>query len=121
MREEIQRDRGDELADVPQVGSYVAQADAAYEQADEVRERLARVSGTGTAARGDVRVTVGMGGRLTGVVIGGRATELSGEALSAEIMTAASLAEKIAAREVHSIASTYYPDIDAWKPFLGES
>lgn len=67
-----------------------------------------------------MRVTVGLGGRLTGVVIAGRATELSGEALSAEIMTAASLAEKAAAREVHSVASTYYPDNEMWNQFTGE-
>ena len=105
----------------PQVWSDAARADEAYEQAHEVRERLARVSGSGTAARGDVRVTVGMGGRLTGVVIAGRAMEFSGEALSAEIMTAASLAEQAAAREVHSITTHYYPDHELWNQYTGAS
>ncbi|ADG79134.1 hypothetical protein Tpau_2530 [Tsukamurella paurometabola DSM 20162] len=91
------------------------------DQAVEVRELLARVQGTGTSARGDVRVTVGLGGRLTGVVIAGRAGELSGEALSAEIMTAASLAEKAAAREVHSIATEFYPDLDFWDQYTDPS
>lgn len=104
----------------PQVWSDAADAERTFEQAHEVRERLARVSGTGTAARGDVRVTVGMGGRLTGVVIAGRAMEYSGEALSAEIMTAASLAEKAAAREVHSIATEFYPDLEIWAEYTGE-
>ncbi|GAA1087854.1 YbaB/EbfC family nucleoid-associated protein [Tsukamurella spumae] len=103
----------------PQVWSDAERANEVYEQADEVRERLARVSGTGTAARGDVRVTVGMGGRLTGVVIAGRAMEFSGEALSAEIMTAASLAEQAAAREVHSIATKWYPDHEFWNQYTG--
>lgn len=104
----------------PQFWSDAAGAERTLDQANEVRERLARVSGTGAAARGDVRVTVGMGGRLTGVVIAGRATELSGEALSAEIMTAASLAEKAAAREVHSIATQFYPGLDFWDDYTGE-
>ncbi|WP_336671824.1 YbaB/EbfC family nucleoid-associated protein [Tsukamurella sp. USMM236] len=104
----------------PQVWSDVAHAEKTVEQAHEVRERLARVSGMGTAARGDVRVTVGMGGRLTGVVIAGRAMGYSGEALSAEIMTAASLAEKAAAREVHSIATEFYPGLDFWDQYMGE-
>lgn len=105
----------------PQFWSDAAHAEKTSEQAHEVRERLARVSGTGTAARGDVRVTVGMGGRLTGVVIAGRAMEYSGEALSAEIMTAASLAEKAAAREVHSIATEFYPDLEIWAEYTGEA
>lgn len=104
----------------PQVWSDAAEAGAVEGQAAEVRERLARVTGTGTAARGDVRVTVGLGGRLTGVVIAGRAMEFSGEALSAEIMTAASLAERAAAREVHSIASHWYPDHEMWNQYTGE-
>ncbi|MGC5023292.1 YbaB/EbfC family nucleoid-associated protein [Tsukamurella sp. DT100] len=120
MRRKNQRDRGNELDTTPQVWSDVAHAEKTFEQAHEVRERLARVSGMGTAARGDVRVTVGMGGRLTGVVIAGRAMEYSGEALSAEIMTAASLAEKAAAREVHSIATEFYPGLDFWDQYTGE-
>ncbi|BDH57913.1 hypothetical protein [Tsukamurella sp. PLM1] len=67
-----------------------------------------------------MRVTVGIGGRLTGVVIAGRAMEYSGEALSAEIMTAASLAERAAAREVHSITSHWYPDHEMWNQYTGE-
>jgi len=109
------------LDTTPQCWSDAAGADKTFEQAHEVRERLARVAGTGSAARGDVRVTVGMGGRLTGIVIAGRATELSGEALGAEIMTAASLAEKAAAREVHSIATEFYPDLDFWERYMGEA
>ncbi|RDB49077.1 YbaB/EbfC family nucleoid-associated protein [Tsukamurella tyrosinosolvens] len=121
MRRKNQRDRGNELDTTPQFWSDAAHAEKTSEQAHEVRERLARVSGTGTAARGDVRVTVGMGGRLTGVVIAGRAMEYSGEALSAEIMTAASLAEKAAAREVHSIATEFYPGLDFWDQYTGEA
>lgn len=105
----------------PQVWSDVAHAETTFQQAHEVRERLAHVVGTGTAARGEVRVTVGMGGRLTGVVIAGRAMEYSGEALSAEIMTAASLAEKAAAREVHSITTEFYPELDFWNRYTGEA
>ncbi|WP_158635140.1 YbaB/EbfC family nucleoid-associated protein [Tsukamurella asaccharolytica] len=109
------------MGTTPQFWSDAADAERTSEQAHEVRERLARVSGTGTAARGDVRVTVGMGGRLTGVVIAGRATEYSGEALSAEIMTAASLAAKAAAREVHSIATEFYPGLDFWDHYPREA
>lgn len=108
------------MESTPQFWSDAAHAGAVADRAEEVRERLAHVMGTGTAARGDVRITVGMGGRLTGVVIAGRAMEFSGEALSAEIMTAASLAEQAAAREVHSIASRYYPDIEFWDRYTGE-
>ncbi|WP_019204363.1 hypothetical protein [Tsukamurella sp. 1534] len=107
----------------PQVWSDAAEAEVVHDRAVEVRELLARVRGTGTGARGDVRVTVGLGGRLTGVVIAGRAMELSGDALGAEIMAAASLAENHAAGEVHSIASQYYPDIDTtdvWNSGSGE-
>jgi hypothetical protein len=121
MRRKNQQDRGTKLDTTPQCWSDAAGADKTFEQAHEVRERLARVAGTGSAARGDVRVTVGMGGRLTGIVIAGRATELSGEALGAEIMTAASLAEKAAAREVHSIATEFYPDLDFWERYMGEA
>ena len=63
----------------PQFWSDAAHAEKTSEQAHEVRERLARVSGTGTAARGDVRVTVGMGGRLTGVVIAGAPAQAAPE------------------------------------------
>ncbi len=87
-------------------------------QADEVRESLARISGTGTAARGDVRVTVAVGGRLSGVVIGGAAMALSGAALAAEIMTAASLANMAVAREVHSVASRFYPEHEIWRSLV---
>ncbi len=104
----------------PQFRADAAHAEETYARAHEVRERLARIAGTGTAARGDVRVTVGMGGRLTGVVIAGRAMEYSGEALSAEIMTAASLAEQAAAREVHSIAAEFHPDHELWDRYTGE-
>ncbi|GAB3134690.1 hypothetical protein GCM10027289_27040 [Tsukamurella serpentis] len=104
----------------PRVWSDAESADEMFDRAEEVRERLARVLGAGTAARGDVRVTVGMGGRLTGVVIGARAMESSGEALSAAIMTAASLAEQAAAREVHSIAVRLHPDLDFWDQYTGQ-
>ncbi|WP_344989338.1 YbaB/EbfC family nucleoid-associated protein [Tsukamurella soli] len=100
--------------DTAQVGPEGDPTTPALSRADEVRESLARVSGTGTAARGDVRVTVAVGGRLTGVVIGAGAMTLSGAALAAEIMTATSLASLAAAREVHSVASRFYPDHEMW-------
>ena len=108
------------MVHTPQVWSDAEEAVSVVDQANEVRESVARVAGVGTAARGDVRVTVGMGGRLTGVVIAGRAMELSGEALCAEIMTAASLAEQDATREVHSVASRWYPDHEMWRQYTGE-
>ena len=81
--------------------SWTAQASARAEAAQQMSERVAALTSEVSAADGAIKVTVAGSGMLTGLQLDDRVQQMSGRALSEEIMRAitraqAGLTEKVA-------------------------
>ncbi|TYB58057.1 YbaB/EbfC family nucleoid-associated protein [Nonomuraea sp. PA05] len=85
------------------LGRITARAEEMLVHVEQLKGEIDVVVGYGEAADGQVRVTAGAAGRLTGVTIAPGALRLDGRGLAEAVLRAAQEAHDDAARQVDAI------------------